>query len=256
MDNKLSNIFGNQINVEDKKITFVLKIKCIYFLKQLFDILPELTLLKIIRYNKKIKDILGLNVIDYKKYYEKKSSIEVHINFFQDFGKFINIDKENKKYYHIFIDDQKNEEVKLSAIEKIKCKKAKIIIDYQIKSFNKMFSNLSTPKVIKFTKFHRNNIVDMSHMFSNCSAEEIIFDECNTENVTNMNCMFNGCLQLKNLILSPLFNTSKVLNMDGMFCMCSSLKKIDTSNFDTNKVRSMGAMFADCFSLKELDRSL
>ena len=48
MDNKLSNIFGNQINVEDKKITFVLKIKCIYFLKQLFDILPELTLLKII----------------------------------------------------------------------------------------------------------------------------------------------------------------------------------------------------------------
>ena len=77
MDNKLSNIFGNQINIEDKKITFVLKIKCVYFLKQLFDILPELTLLKIILYNKKLKDILGLNVIDYKKYYEKKSSIEV-----------------------------------------------------------------------------------------------------------------------------------------------------------------------------------
>ena len=72
MDNRLSNIFGNQINIEDKKITFVLKIKCVYFLKQLFSILPELTLLKIIRYNKKIKDILGLNIIDYKKYYEKK----------------------------------------------------------------------------------------------------------------------------------------------------------------------------------------
>ena len=61
----------------------------------------------------------------------------------------------------------------------------------------------------------------------------------NTNNVTNMEYMFDGCSSLKNLNLSN-FNTNNVTNMKSIFSWCSSL---NLSNFNTNNVTNMKCMF-------------
>ena len=67
----------------------------------------------------------------------------------------------------------------------------------------------------------------------------------NTNNVTNMECMFSGCSSLKELNLSN-FNTNNVWNMGSMFYRCSSLKELNLSNFNTNNVTNMRSMFYGC----------
>ena len=69
-----------------------------------------------------------------------------------------------------------------------------------------------------------------------------------TNNVTDMNWMFNGCSSLKELNLNN-FNTNNVTNMGNMFYGCSSLTNINLSNFNTNNVTDMAFMFDGCASL-------
>ena len=79
-------------------------------------------------------------------------------------------------------------------------------------------------------------------------------ENLNTEEVTNMSCMFYDCQSLTSLDLSS-FNTAKVTNMDGMFNSCSSLTSLDLSSFNTAKVENMSYMFNGCQSLTSLDLS-
>ena len=46
----------------------------------------------------------------------------------------------------------------------------KVIIDYQEKSFSKLFEDCDFIKTITFKKFFRKNIIDMSYMFYKCSS--------------------------------------------------------------------------------------
>ena len=75
-------------------------------------------------------------------------------------------------------------------------------------------------------------------------------ENLNTEDVTIMNSMFNGCSKLTSLDLSS-FNTSKVENTGFMFNGCSSLKTIYVSDkFKTDKVTFGNFMFYDCNQLE------
>ena len=76
----------------------------------------------------------------------------------------------------------------------------------------------------------------------------------NTENVTNMSSMFDGCRALTTLDLSH-FDTQNVTDMNNMFCNCSALTTLDVSNFDTQNVTDMGSMFAVCETFTTLDLS-
>ena len=51
-------------------------------------------------------------------------------------------------------------------------------------------------------------------------------ENLNTEEVTNMSCMFNGCSGLTSLDLSS-FNTAKVVDMSCMFSGCYGLASLD-----------------------------
>ena len=56
---------------------------------------------------------------------------------------------------------------------------------------------------MKFIKFNRRDIENMSYMFNECiSLEELIFSKINTNNVKNMTSMFSGCILVKELDLS------------------------------------------------------
>ncbi|MGN1245674.1 MAG: BspA family leucine-rich repeat surface protein [Muribaculaceae bacterium] len=72
----------------------------------------------------------------------------------------------------------------------------------------------------------------------------------NTEKVTSMGGMFNGCSALASLDLSS-FNTCNVTDMSYMFNGCSKLESIYVSdNFSTNSVTSSTDMFKDCNNLR------
>ena len=61
--------------------------------------------------------------------------------------------------------------------------------------------------------------------------------------------MFSGCFSLTNLDLSNL-NTQNVTNMSCMFDRCSSLTNLNLSNFNTQNVECMISMFYWCKELK------
>ena len=238
----------NKINSENK----LRNIKSTYILQKIFNNISKKIYLKTIKNNRNIQKRLNININDYKKYSEIYSSIEIEIIPIKDaLGKFINIREKDRKYFHIFFNDNKEKEIKsanLNNTEEIS--KINTIIDYQVKSFENLFSYGKCIESIFFKKFCRININNMSYMFSECSSlKKINLTNFNTDNISDMREMFSGCSSLKELNLSN-FNTKNVERMNHMFERCSSLEKIDLSNFDTNNVINMLEMFNKCSSLK------
>lgn len=82
----------------------------------------------------------------------------------------------------------------------------------------------------------------------------LMFEDIDTSNITNMLSMFENCRNLTSLNLHK-FNTSKVVGMDRMFYSCNVLTSLDVSGFDTSNVTSMRAMFNNCQALTSLDLS-
>ena len=146
-------------------------IKSVYILKLIFNNLHIKKLLEIYRYNKYMQNKLKISIEDYKDYSKIYSQIEIEIIPEKNkYGKFININKEDEKYFHIYFNNN-NEEIKRKEIdESDKIENILIKIDYQVKSFEKLFSECNIIKYINFTNFLRNNINNMSKMFQKCSS--------------------------------------------------------------------------------------
>ena len=242
-----------EINPIESKVDFE-NIKSKNILKQIFDYMPKIKSLKIIKLNKKIQKDLN---IDYKEYIEAFSPIEIEIKPFKnEGGKFIRIENEERKYYHIYFNESKIETcISNYLISKHKVSLIKIKIDYQVNSLARLFYDCPCIESITFKKFYRTNITNMDYMFSyNKHLKEINFSSFNTTNVTSMEYMFYKCSSLEQLDLSN-FNTSKVFKMQNMFSECSNLKELKISNFDSSSMIDMNYMFFRCYSLKKLDFS-
>ena len=260
--------FKNTLNKkEDSKLinsyVRLINIKSNYFLEKFFGIIPKRSL-ENIKCNKNIQKRLNIDINTYKEYSENYSSIEIEIIPKKDIifdpkvtEGFINIQKEkNRKYYHIYFNDNKVEEIKrTNLMSDDKVSKINIIIDHKIKSFSNLFAYCDCIESLSFKKFIRKNINNMNRMFCACySLKELNLSNFNTENVTDMECMFWKCESLEELNLSK-FNTNNVTNMHSMFCHCKSLKELNLSNFNTNKVTNMSWMFHECSSLKKINIS-
>ena len=166
--NELSKEKTKSNEIESKDI--FKNLKSDFFLQKLFYNLSKKKTLDIIKYNNKIKERINICIKDYKEYSEIYSSIEIEIKPVSNkYGKFINM-KENKIYYHIYFNDNK-EEIKRNYLnENDNVSKIKIIIDYQVKSFMELFWNCKCIEYICFKKFYRNNINNMGRMFYGCSS--------------------------------------------------------------------------------------
>ena len=217
--------------------------------------LSEYKLLYLIKYNKEIQNRLEININDYKNYKENKKIILKIIPQENTEGKFINI--ASNKYYqfliHVYFNNNPKEIQQYSIKKKDKIKSIKIVLDPEIKSFNKLFYECDSITKISFLRFKRKDITNMSQMFSLCtSLEELDLSKFNTDNVTDMSYMFSNCSSLKKLDLSN-FNTKNVTNMNGMFYKCNLLKNLNLSNFNTDNVKSISEMFYYCRGLEELE---
>ena len=143
-------------------------IKSNYILKRIFNNILQGTSLFIIKYNKKMQNRLNININDYKEYTEK-SPIEIDIipkkvNY--NYDKFIKLPCISEKlYYHIYFNDNKEEAERNYLLSQDNVNRIKIIIDYQVKSLEKLFKDCQIIESINFIKFARVNISSMHSMF-------------------------------------------------------------------------------------------
>ena len=79
--------------------------------------------------------------------------------------------------------------------------------------------------------------------------ESVDFSNLDASNITNMNSIFNGCLNLISVDFSN-FNSSSLITMNSMFYDCESIESIDLSNFKTSLVTDMSYLFDGCRDLK------
>ena len=99
----------NKINSENE----LRNIKSTYILQKIFNNISKKIYLKTIKNNKNIQKRLNININDFKKYSEIYSSIEIEIKPIKNkYDNFININKEDKEYYHIYFNDNKEKEIK------------------------------------------------------------------------------------------------------------------------------------------------
>ena len=230
---------------------FLNNIKSIYIIKLIFKNIKKNKSFELIKYNKKIQKRLNLSLRDY---IELSQIVIELIPIKSIHPKFINFIDE-RKYYHIYFNDEEKEIENNYFTKEDKITKIKICIDHQVTSLKELFYECKCIEKIFFRNFSRNNITNMSHMFSWCSSlKEIDLSNFNTENVTDMSSMFSWCNSLKKLNVSN-FKTDKVLYMYDMFAGCSSLKELNLSNFNTKSVIKIDSMFNNCRMLEKLDIS-
>ena len=97
----------------------LINIKSHYFLQKIFEHIPKKISLGIINYNKTLQQRLNTNINEYKDYSEKYSSIEIEVLPIKNkYGNFIDIDYRFQKYFHIYFNNNKNEEIKKEKIIK------------------------------------------------------------------------------------------------------------------------------------------
>ena len=131
----------------------------IIFFKKYVNFLLRKKSLEIFKYNKKIQKRLNININNYKEYSEIYSSIEIElIPVKNSKGRFINIPENEKEYFHIYFDEKKDEIKDNMLVDDNKVSRIKIIIDYQVKSFKKLFHKCKCIETINFKKFYRNNV--------------------------------------------------------------------------------------------------
>ena len=117
----------------------------------------------------------------------------------------------------------------------------------------KDFTNLTT--IEGFEYLNTENVTNMTGVFNGCSAlTSLDLTNFNTAKVTDMKLLFANCSALESLDLS-MFNTENVTSMPNMFNGATNLKTLNVSNFNTEKVNNMGHMFAYCPNLTSLDLS-
>ena len=193
----------------------------VYFIEIVFNILKPNKKLLIIKQNKRMQKKLNVNINDYIENYKeiKFSQIEIEITLAENGeGDIINIFEKEREYFHIYYNNNKEE---IKAINKheypaneLKIRKIKIIIDYQVESFFKLFSDCTHIESINFIKFDRNNINNMSKMFNNClSLKELNITNFCSKNVKNMSFMFDNCGLLTKLNLAYFITD----NVDKLF---------------------------------------
>ena len=131
----------NKDNPNDISSVKLKNIKSNYILSKIYANLVKKKSLQIFQYNKKLQNRLNLDIKNYKEYLETFTPIEIEVIPAKGkYGKFIIVDENDKLYYHIYFNDNKEEiKNKYEIYKKDKVKKIKIIIDYQVKSLESLF---------------------------------------------------------------------------------------------------------------------
>ncbi len=141
------------------------------------------------------------------------------------------------------------------------------------------FSNLDTSATVKmnglfmdctdfegfsFAGFDTSKCNEMSGMFKGCqkiksvggAGCDVDLTDINVSLVTSFENLFQNCVSLQSIDLSPITATSRLDNTSYMFDNCRSLTSLNLgNNFSTTYINKYTAMFRGCSSLTSLDVS-
>lgn len=92
------------------------------------------------------------------------------------------------------------------------------------------------------------NVTNMQCMFQYCSTLQTI-PQLDTSNVTDMSSMFYDCYKLQAI---PQLNTSNVTTMYYMFNGCYDLQTIDLTHMKLTHTSDSTRMYSNCYSLTKL----
>ena len=121
-----SNNDSKNKKIKTKQPEYLNNIKSIKILKQIIYNISKVKYLQILKYNRKAQKRLYIDLNTYKLYSEKYSAIEIIIKPDEvELGPFINIPEEEKSFYHIYFNNNKNEKKNMKYKEKIKLMKLK-----------------------------------------------------------------------------------------------------------------------------------
>ena len=126
---------------EAKEELLLNKVKSNYILKRIFGNVTRTKFFNVIRYNKKIQKKLEKDLEDYRKEHLK---IELEIvPGGNNFAYFISYIKDtNESYYHIYINDNKEELKRNYYIKNDKAKKIKVVLEFPLNtSLSGLFKN-------------------------------------------------------------------------------------------------------------------
>ena len=266
--------------MEGKNIIY--NIKCDFFIPKIFEIIPKNITFRIINYNKKLQKILNINIKDFIEIYEIYGPTRIEIiPIKNNYGKFINVKEVEKKYFHIYFNDNKEEtKNKYYINEEDKITKIKIKIEHKVKTLSKLFNGCKCIESIDFKKycrkkgnfkeifsfssslkelslsdFYNNEFTDMFETFKECSSlQKINFNNFYNNKANNIFSTFQGCPLLKEVNASNFYN-NEISNIFSIFRTCPSLKKVNASNFYHNEVNNMYSTFEECSSLEEVNLS-
>ena len=133
MESSINTSKENNKEIESAKPYPIIEIiKSRYILSKIYDKMTKKKKLEIVQYNKKIQNRINLSVKDYKEYSETFTPIEIEIipTNYNLYRIFININENDKLYYHIYFNDNKEEiKNKYEIEEEDKITKIKIMID-------------------------------------------------------------------------------------------------------------------------------
>ena len=87
------------------------------------------------------------------------------------------------------------------------------------------------------------------------SGNHIVYTLININNCTSLNNLLEGATNMTSISFTTEFNTENVENINFMFDYCSSLISINFSNLNTKNIRTMEGMFYSCISLYSMDFS-
>ena len=108
-----SNNDSKNKKIKTKQPEYLNNIKSIKILKQIIYNISKVKYLQILKYNRKAQKRLYIDLNTYKLYSEKYSAIEIIIKPDEvELGPFINIPEEEKSFYHIYFNNNKNEKKK------------------------------------------------------------------------------------------------------------------------------------------------
>ena len=146
--NIIYNIYkmnSRNISKNEQKKEFE-NLKSDFIFKKIISFMERNKSLSIMQYNKKLQKRLNININDYREC----AKIEIELKLVEgEYGKFINIPKKDKEYYHIYFDNSNKDDKRRYVNYYEKVKMIKIIIDYQAKSFEKLFFLISSFELSK-----------------------------------------------------------------------------------------------------------
>ncbi|MBR7091069.1 MAG: BspA family leucine-rich repeat surface protein, partial [Clostridia bacterium] len=115
----------------------------------------------------------------------------------------------------------------------------------------KIYDVGNTIYVLSDGKIYAND--DCSMMFWNNEINSIVFNNFNTNNVINMEAMFEMCFFTDGFVLDlSNWDVTNVTSMLGMFSMTNGLTSIDLTGWNTSNVTNMQSMFSQCFDLTSI----